>query len=45
MCDEGFVIGPNENCLLIHIDNEYICFMKDDMTITVFKNCGVSKRE
>lgn len=26
---DGFIIGPNENGLSIHIDNEHICFMKD----------------
>ena len=44
MYDGGFVIGPNENGLLIIIDNTGIYFMKDYDAIAVFKNCGVSQR-
>ena len=45
MYDGGFAIGPNENGLSIIIDSTGIYFMKDDDAITVFKNCGVPKRE
>lgn len=45
MYDGGFVFGPNENGYSIIIDKTGICFMKDDGTIAVFKDCGVSQRE